>query len=104
MPDYTPEELEAYRTRHESKSNCKRMQEKIMSKKKQQKFNIMQELDEALHQKFKRKYITEWNVINGAYVTTVIEKGTDLMSDRERIFIDGYMAAVNDCMYGGALK
>lgn len=76
-----------------------------MPKRKMAKTYPMVKLDEALHKRFGHNYITEWNIIHGAYVTSaVLEKGKDVITADERIFIDGYMAAVTDCMYGGALK
>lgn len=74
-----------------------------MAKRKKTKTYPMEKLDEALHHKFKRQYLTEWNIIHVAYVTNVIGR-KNIMTNDERIFIDGYMAAVDDCMYGGALK
>lgn len=72
-----------------------------MPKRKKPKTYPMEKLDEALHHKFKRQYLTEWSIVHGAYVTDGINGG---LTDYERTFIDGYMAAVTDCMYGGALK
>lgn len=76
----------------------------MKTKKKIFKTYPMEKLDEALCRKFKRRYLTEWNIIHGAYVTSVISKGKNIMTKDEFLFIDGYMTAVNDCMNEGALK
>ena len=75
-----------------------------MSKRKTPQTYPMEKLDKALNKRFGKNYITEWNIIHGAYVTSRKEHGGPAFTINERMFIDGYMAAVNDCMYGGALK